>query len=312
MSYKIDFFHDKKKLQFSVSFDTYQEINDISGPLFFKKYCKDLTVLKTPVEDYNFTQEMDVSKIKKMPKIPADAKDEEKEKIRAERKAIKQENNLFIENTKDCCSKVKRNFFASAFEQILSDYSKKKGKQKEFGFRSNEKIYTMMNEKNTFSVYFMLNFEEETDQIIAALIFNEFEEVRRHVNDAPMFECFKKKEDLPDSFKMKFPNRIESFGKDTIVLHICLFESHISAERLDATATMLQGFRQYIHYHIHANKTYLHGRIRQKTQKALKQVNLARYEIESIKIFRGRKGKVTANTDMGVDEQDASDIVLRG
>lgn len=73
---------------------------------------------------------------------------------------------------------------------------------------------------------------------------------------------------------------------------------------------MLQGFRQYIHYHIHANKTYLHSRIRQKTHKALTQVNLAKYEIEAIKIYRGRKGKATT-IDMGAETENTADIVLR-
>lgn len=218
MSYRVDYYAEQQKLHFSASFDTYHEIKEISGKQFFEKYCKDLTLLKTPIEDYNFTLEMDISKKKKLPKIPSDATDEEKEQIRKERKAIKEENNKFVENTIECCSKVKRNFFASAFETILENYHNKKGDPQEFGFRSNEKIYTMRNEKNsTSSVYFMLNFDDETDNILATLIFNEFEEVRRHVNDAPMFETFKKESDLQESFKKNFPSASNYFKENTLV-----------------------------------------------------------------------------------------------
>lgn len=178
-----------------------------------------------------------------------------------------------------------------------------------FGYRPDERIWLLPTDKESLSVYYALNLEDETDRLIGSLIFNEFEEVRRHVNDAPSFHFIK--HDLPVSFTKAFPN-VKHYIKDhTLVLSMLLFKSHMSEARRENTATLLQGFRQFIHYHTHASKTFIHGKIRKKTQLALRQINLTKYEIEGIKIYRGRKGKGNL-VNMMEDNDEPKDIILRG
>lgn len=57
----------------------------------------------------------------------------------------------------------------------------------------------------------------------------------------------------------------------------------------DRPADFLQGFRQYLHYHIYASKTYLHGRLRKKVASLRTQLEGARFEEETVKLFRGEK-----------------------
>merc|ERR1712048_1091300 len=67
MNYRFELKAKEKKLLFSVAFDTYQEIYDICQDHRIKTYYSDLTLQKTPQEDFNFTLEIDLSKIKPLP-----------------------------------------------------------------------------------------------------------------------------------------------------------------------------------------------------------------------------------------------------
>eukprot|EP01017_Pseudomicrothorax_dubius_P000968 TRINITY_DN0_c3118_g1_i1.p1 TRINITY_DN0_c3118_g1~~TRINITY_DN0_c3118_g1_i1.p1 ORF type:complete len:106 (+),score=29.07 TRINITY_DN0_c3118_g1_i1:1-318(+) len=71
-------------------------------------------------------------------------------------------------------------------------------------------------------------------------------------------------------------------------ISITIFKPHLTPSYL-RTSTMLQGFRQYIHYHICASKTYLHGRIRKRLNNMLKLLNEAKYETEIKKSYRSLK-----------------------
>lgn len=68
-----------------------------------------------------------------------------------------------------------------------------------------------------------------------------------------------------------------------------MFKHHIIPS-YDKPADFLQGFRQYLHYHIYASKTYLHGRIRKKVSTLKVQLEQARFEEEGVKLFRSDKG----------------------
>ena len=76
---------------------------------------------------------------------------------------------------------------------------------------------------------------------------------------------------------------------DEFLINLALFKHHI-IPNYDKPADFLQGFRQYLHYHIYASKTYLHGRLRKKVASLKGQLDLARYEEETVKLFRTDKG----------------------
>ena len=43
-----------------------------------------------------------------------------------------------------------------------------------------------------------------------------------------------------------------------------IFPQHIDQGRQDKTVTLLTGFRNYLHYHLKATKTYMHMRMRKR------------------------------------------------
>lgn len=78
----------------------------------------------------------------------------------------------------------------------------------------------------------------------------------------------------------------------------------------EKTAEYLASLRQYIHFHIHSSKTYLHSCIRKKVNLAHRQVDLAKFESDEVKIYRGRKDEGT-EIDFKPKEQGPSDIIFR-
>jgi actin related protein 2/3 complex subunit 2 len=56
-----------------------------------------------------------------------------------------------------------------------------------------------------------------------------------------------------------------------------IFQSHVSSvERLENSATLLQSFRTYLHYHIKAAKSYLASRMRLRVTALLKTLKEAK------------------------------------
>ena len=94
----------------------------------------------------------------------------------------------------------------------------------------------------------------------------------------------------------------------TIFNHnLALFSKHIEAK--ENSAHYLQSMRQYLHYHIQSSKTYLHSRIRKKISHASYQIELAKFEADTVKIKRGRKGK-GKKIDIKDEDEDGA-LVLR-
>lgn len=61
-------------------------------------------------------------------------------------------------------------------------------------------------------------------------------------------------------------------------------QSHFKDEKSARNvANLLAAFRQYLHYHIHGMKTYLHGRIRRKVAYLEKTIKQAKFEQETAK-----------------------------
>lgn len=237
MTYKIELDAENKIILASFAFETFTEIHEIVGDFFFKKFYEDCPLEKTPAEGYDFTFRIDISSFTKLPKVPSGATPEEKIEIKKQREEIRNQREAFLLDKKKKMSRMRRNFFAAPFLIAMENMEKKCCKPMNLGFRADEKIWILPNDKGALSIYFCMKFTDDTDGLIGNLIFQEFEEVRRHVNDAPSFSFFKTAESLPASLIKAFPTVRDSMDKNTIILHMLIFESHMKPERREKTAT---------------------------------------------------------------------------
>ncbi|GLE10680.1 hypothetical protein PINS_up022897 [Pythium insidiosum] len=117
-------------------------------------------------------------------------------------------------------------------------------------------------------------FEDKTDQAIARVFLQEFVDTRRSVNNAP-----------PVAFSKDPPLELRGApglrASDDLVgyLSLAIFPSHVETDEKRAkAASLVQGFRNYLHYHIKASKTHLHIRMRKRVDLLLQVLNRARPE----------------------------------
>ncbi|OQS04521.1 actin-related protein 2/3 complex subunit [Thraustotheca clavata] len=137
-------------------------------------------------------------------------------------------------------------------------------------FRRQESIYVLP-QADRIVIVFSIAFQDKTDQAIARVFLQEFAEARRHVNNAP-----------PVSFGKDPPLELRGVpdlrpSPDHVgYLSFAIFPSHIASDAKRAKAcTLVQGFRNYLHYHIKASKTYLHIRMRKRVDLLLQVLNRA-------------------------------------
>lgn len=90
--------------------------------------------------------------------------------------------------------------------------------------------------------------------------FQEFVDTRRTVNNAPP-AAFSKDPPLELRNAPGLPTSSDLVG----YLSLAIFPSHVdSLEKRAKAASLVQGLRNYLHYHIKASKTYLHIRMRKR------------------------------------------------
>jgi actin related protein 2/3 complex subunit 2 len=54
-----------------------------------------------------------------------------------------------------------------------------------------------------------------------------------------------------------------------------IFKAHVEGAKRERTVSLITGFRNYLHYHIKASKSYLHSRMRKRCVALLQVLNRA-------------------------------------
>jgi len=128
------------------------------------------------------------------------------------------------------------------------------------------------------TVIYALQFTEETDRAVARVMLTQFAKESSKVNGAP--PCSYSEARNPPMEIRDLPG-IDKYAHGCGFISFVIFASHISdPEKFEKSVTMLTTFRNYIHYHIKASKTYLHMRMRKKVQGWLQVLNRAVHEQE--------------------------------
>jgi len=176
----------------------------------------------------------------------------------------------------------------------------------EYSPSKNETIW-IIPQGDQIVIFFGIHFEEVADRAIAKLILYELEDAKRQVKNAPsVSKMFDDK--VPELLQKEFPNsQRANFKFGNGLISITLFKSHYTTTA-ENSATMLQGFRQYIQYHIHGSKTYLHGRIRKRVGFLQKKINQSRFEEETKKVYRSAKGK---NIEVNFKEEEKTISIMK-
>ena len=143
--------------------------------------------------------------------------------------------------------------------------------------RKNEYLWVVPGESRV-SFVFEINFLDSTDSSFAKVFVQEFVEAKRQVPNSPLV-----------TFSPNSPEYIRSFpnsGRKPSVgfLSFTVLKEH--SKDPEQCARQLCCFRQYLNYHIHACKTYLHMRMRKRTDVLLEVLKEAVPESIEAKSFK--------------------------
>uniref|UniRef100_K3WLT3 Arp2/3 complex 34 kDa subunit n=1 Tax=Globisporangium ultimum (strain ATCC 200006 / CBS 805.95 / DAOM BR144) TaxID=431595 RepID=K3WLT3_GLOUD len=171
---------------------------------------------------------------------------------------------------------LKRNILAAPFEQCfeaLANGTSSSLAPVQIPFRRSETMYVLPQADRIVIVYSVC-FDDKTDQAIARVFLQEFVDTRRTVNGAPP-AAFSKDPPLELRGAPGLRNSSDLVG----YLSLAIFPTHVDtpAKRVKA-ASLIQGLRNYLHYHIKASKTYLHIRMRKRVDLLLQVLNRAKPE----------------------------------
>jgi actin related protein 2/3 complex subunit 2 len=155
-------------------------------------------------------------------------------------------------------------------------------------YRDNEAIYVKA-EKDRVTVLFSTTFKDETDVIFGKVFLQEFVDARRSpaLQNSPQVLFYPR--DPPVELQgVKGLQSGDNVGYVTFVL----FPRHISKENREKTISLIQTFRDYLHYHIKCSKAYMHSRMRARVTSLLKVLNRAKPDIPvEKKTFSGKTFK---------------------
>lgn len=154
----------------------------------------------------------------------------------------------------------------------------------EVRLRPNEGLWVLPGEDRATFV-FQVHYEDLTDSNLARVFLQEFTEAKRQIPNAPVVSF----SSAPPEYISAFPSSKQRVSVG--YLSITILREQIS--EVQAQAEWLCSFRQFLNYHIHACKIYLHVRMRKRTNHLLGALKLAVPGELDDKVFRQARATKT-------------------
>lgn len=156
-------------------------------------------------------------------------------------------------------------------------------------YRDNEAIYVQA-QKDRVTVIFSTTFKDETDLVFSKVFLQEFVDARRQpaLQNSPQVLFYPR--DPP--VELQGVSGVGA-GDNLCYVTFVLFPRHFSKDNREKTISLIQTFRDYLHYHIKCSKAYMHSRMRARVASFLKVLNRAKPDIpvEKTKTASGKTFK---------------------
>jgi len=167
---------------------------------------------------------------------------------------------------------LKSTAIGGVFRHFFSKLSKGEvDKPFKFNLRGDTTIYFVPDKDRVVTV-FGLDFKEKVDRAVAKVFMQEFVDSRKTIGFAP-----------PIAWGVTPPSELKAFGITEPVpgylgfISFAILKDHVSKEEtLIRVVDVLQGFRNYLQYHIKCSKSFFHSRMRGRCKELLKVLNRAK------------------------------------
>ena len=247
--------------------EDFNKIYDYSGKTYIENEFKDYKVstneelggrkwpivLKAPLNDYE-----------KLNKKKKNLSEEEKKEIEELEKKLES----YAKVTSEKFSLFRVKLYASVIQQMLEDVKNKKP-TKLFSYHLNkDNILYIFPSEDRVELIYGITFSQDTDISLAKVFLQELEEAKRHVKNCLDAKVYVKTDkDIPnDITKIDLPG---NYSNGLVVFNLYIKDITQIVKKLN----YFVNFRQYIQFHIHSIKTFLHIRMNRKGKEIENKLN---------------------------------------
>ncbi len=208
-------------------------------------------------------------------KKPKKMSEEEKEKWDEDRKEIRAELDKFAKTTAEKLSNFRVKIYSYALEKMLKEVRDKKQVQP-LMFHLNEKnVVHMVPLKDNVELVYGVDFQQATDQSLARVFLQELKEAKNHVKNCIAGNVYVEMDEVPKNIlQIDSPKK---YSNGLVVFNLFVNKFDTMKKFLNYFIT----FREYIQFHIHSIKTFLHIRMNRKGKELMGKLDGCRIIPES-------------------------------
>ena len=201
--------------------------------------------------------------------------EEEKEKFDEDRKEIRAELDKFAKSTAEKLSNFRVKIYSYALEKMLKEVRDKK-QVKPLVFHLNEKnIVHMIPLKDNVMLVYGIDFQQPTDQSLARVFLQELKEAKNHVKNCIAGNVYAEMDEVPKNIlQIDSPKK---YSNGLVVFNLFVNKFDTMKKFLNYFIT----FREYVQFHIHSIKTFLHIRMNRKGKELMGKLDGCRIIPES-------------------------------
>ena len=261
----------------------FPKILEAGGKEFLDNEFKDYEVKPNCVlnkEKFDLGIKINLDKFKKaFEKKPKDLTEEQEEKFLEDRKAIRAELETFAKNAAEKMSTFRVKIYSYVFEKMLRDIKDKdkdKKNPKKLVFHLNEKnVVHFVRLSDNLELVYGVDFLQNTDQSLARVFLQELKEAKNHVKNCINCNVYVELAEVPKNI-MDIDNP-KKYSNGLVVFNLFVNKFDTIKKFLNYFVT----FREYVQFHIHSIKTFLHIRMKRKGKELMKKLDGCRFIPES-------------------------------
>ena len=257
----------------------FDKIYEYAGKEYLEKEYKDFEVTpncKLNELSFDLAIKINMDKYQKcFDKKKKGMTDEEKEKFDEERKEIRAELDKFAKATAEKLSTFRVKIYSYVLEKMLREVKEKK-QVKPLMFHLNEKnVVHMVPLSDNVQLVYGVDFLQATDQSLARVFLQELKEAKNHVKNCIAGNVYAEMAEVPKNIlQIDSP---KNYSNGLVVFNLFVNKFDVMKKFLNYFIT----FREYIQFHIHSIKTFLHIRMNRKGKELIGKLDGCRIIPES-------------------------------
>lgn len=240
----------------------FEKIYEYSGKDFLSKEFKDF--VSTPKcnlagQTFDIGIKIDLSKFQKLfEKKPKGLSDEEKEKFEEERKPLKAELEKFGKETAEKFSTFRVKIYSNCLDKMLVDIKGGKVPKPISIHLNKDNILHLIPYKDRVSLIYGIQFTHTTDQSLARVFLQEIKTSKNHVKNALQYNIYTETDEVPKTIiEVDQPKK---YSNGLLTVDVFTKNYDVAKKFLNYLITL----REFIQFHIHSIKTFLHIRMNKK------------------------------------------------